>query len=90
MSVGNFFGNACQYMACDAGGGGTNGQSQCSGNGQCLAISELALRSNNNGDATNYTYGTDPNNAFTWDGHRIFGCKCDEGWEGMHVSNVVS
>jgi hypothetical protein len=31
------------------------------------------------GDAADYTYGDDPNNADTWDAHRIFGCLCDEG-----------
>ena len=75
-------------MTCDAGGGGSSGQSQCSGNGECLSMAELALRSNNNGDATNYTYGTDPNNAFTWDGKRIFGCICDEGWEGNALATI--
>ena len=78
----NFFGNACQYMSCDAGGGGSSGQSPCSGNGACLSMSELALRSLKNGVRTNYTYGLDPNNAHTWDKNRIFGCYCDEGYEG--------
>lgn len=58
----NFFGDACQYMNCDAGGGGSAGQSQCTGNGQCLSVAELAIRAKNNGDPATYTYGTDPNN----------------------------
>mmetsp|Transcript_7743 Transcript_7743/g.16156 ORF Transcript_7743/g.16156 Transcript_7743/m.16156 type:complete len:798 (+) Transcript_7743:173-2566(+) len=76
-----FFGEACQYMAC---GGGTT--TPCSGHGQCLSMRHLSWESNLNGDATNYVYGTDPNNYATWDADRIFGCKCDEGWEGYDCS----
>lgn len=72
-----YFGKACEYMAC---GGGTG--NACSGHGRCMSMTELALHANDNGDATDFTYGTDPNKATTWDGTRIFGCKCDDGWQG--------
>ena len=31
-------------------------------------------------------YGTNPNNPVTWDADRVFGCLCDEGWEGYDCS----
>lgn len=51
-----------------------------------MSISELAKIATNNGDATSYTYGADPNNAYTWDGARIYGCHCDTGYEGYDCS----
>jgi hypothetical protein len=51
-----------------------------------MSMSELALWAEDNGDATDYTYGLDPNNANTWDAHRIFGCMCDVGYSGYDCS----
>ncbi len=79
-----FFGDACQYMAC---GGGTS--NPCSGHGRCLSMRQLSWESNDNGDATDYVYGTDPNNFATWDADRIFGCHCDDDWEGYDCSMRV-
>jgi len=76
-----FFGSSCQYMAC---GGGI--ENTCSGHGQCLSMSKLAIDTDYNGDATEFTYGADPNEPTTWDADRIFGCKCDDGWEGYDCS----
>jgi hypothetical protein len=45
-------------------------------------MAELAAVANSNGDATDYSYGSDPNNPYTWDGYRIYGCHCDAGWQG--------
>ena len=45
-----------------------------------------ALWATNNGDATLYTYGADPNNPFTWDGNRIHNCECDPGYSGYDCS----
>lgn len=70
-------------MSCDA---APTGSPHCSGNGRCLSMTNLALLALNNGDATSFTYGTDPNNPFTWDGGRIFGCHCDEGYSGYDCS----
>lgn len=72
-----FYGQACEYMSC---GGGT--ERPCHGHGRCLTMFELAEWAELNGDATQYTYGLDPNNPYTWDAHRVHGCLCDEGWEG--------
>lgn len=77
----SFYGQACEYMAC---GGGL--ESPCNGHGRCMSMSELALWAEDNGDATDYTYGLDPNNANTWDAHRIFGCMCDVGYSGYDCS----
>jgi len=76
-----FFGQACEYMKC-----GGSLDNFCYGHGKCMTMSELAQASNKNGDATGYTYGLDPNNALTWDGFRVFGCKCDVGFEGFDCS----
>lgn len=76
-----FYGDACERMAC---GGGTD--NACSGHGRCMSMSELALWAELNGDATSYTYGSDPNNAATWDGSRVHGCLCDEGFHGYDCS----
>jgi len=76
-----FYGGACEYMAC---GGGI--ENPCNGHGQCKSMMELALIANDNGDATDFTYGSDPNNYDTWDGHRIHGCYCDDGYEGYDCS----
>ena len=38
-----------------------------------MTMAELALGAEDNGDATDYTYGEDPNEASTWDAHRVFG-----------------
>mmetsp|Transcript_23907 Transcript_23907/g.49819 ORF Transcript_23907/g.49819 Transcript_23907/m.49819 type:complete len:798 (+) Transcript_23907:179-2572(+) len=76
-----FYGEACQYMAC---GGGTG--NPCSGHGKCLSMRQLSFEADLNGDATDYEYGTDPNNPATWDADRVFGCSCDDGWEGYDCS----
>jgi len=76
-----FYGQACEYMAC---GGGL--EAPCHGHGRCMSMNELAIWDDFNGDATDFTYGTDPNNPHTWDGHRVFGCKCDEGYTGYDCS----
>jgi hypothetical protein len=76
-----FYGQACEYMAC---GGGID--SPCNGHGRCLTMYELAEWAENNGDATEYTYGLDPNNPLTWDAHRVHGCLCDKGWDGYDCS----
>ena len=77
----NYYGRACEYLVC--GGGAAN---PCTGHGKCMSMSELALWSESNGDATTYTYGEDPNDVSTWDGKRIHGCMCDDGWEGYDCS----
>jgi len=78
-----YYGAACDYMMC--GGGTTNA---CNGHGQCMSMSELALNADDNGDETDYEYGTDPNDASTWDASRIYGCKCDYGWTGYDCSEM--
>lgn len=78
-----FYGQACEMMSCD---GENPTIRKCGGHGRCMSMSELAVLALDNGDATSYTYGTDPNNALTWDGSRVHGCLCDEGYEGYDCS----
>lgn len=47
---------------------------------------EMSRVATDNGDETNYVYGTDVTNPLTWDAHRIFGCHCDDGWIGYDCS----
>jgi hypothetical protein len=72
-----FYGSACENMAC---GGGI--VEACGLHGRCLSMNEMALWSEDNGDETDITFGDDPNNPITWEGKRIHGCLCDEGWHG--------
>ena len=76
-----FFGQACEFMSC----GGT-AEAPCFGHGQCKTLTELAPYTKVNGEITGYTYGEDPNNKLTWDGHRIHHCVCDHGYSGYDCS----
>lgn len=84
-----FYGEACEYMACDPSiQSDVLGTSvSCSGHGRCMSMAELGYHANKNGDATDYVYGSDVNNfANTWDARRIHGCLCDEGYSGYDCS----
>ena len=72
-----FTGGACEYLTC---------QSDCHGNGECVSMATLAENNHVNEVLTPYTYGSDPNNALTWDSHQVHGCLCSEGWEGYDCS----
>lgn len=74
-----FEGSACQRMSCP-------GDPVCNDHGTCLSMSGLALIAENNGDATDFKYGAVPNLAATWDFDMIYGCSCDEGYEGYDCS----
>ena len=79
-----FFGAACEYLACPTGSGSST--SRCSGNGRCLSMYELAQTATDNGDATSIVYGTDVNDPLTWDAKRVYGCACDDGFTGYDCS----
>ena len=73
-----FFGAACEYMGCLSKGS----EQSCNGHGTCLSMRDLALHH----DDAPIAYGSDPNEAATWDADRIFGCLCDDGFEGFDCS----
>ena len=62
------------------------GDPECSGQGTCLNMADLATRYTDNGDVTAITYGATPNNPLTWDSDRVQGCLCDVGFEGYDCS----
>lgn len=76
-------GRACDKMACTV-----TGATQCSGQGQCLSISEWAPHSRDEaGDLRGVTYTeTDT----TWDANRIYACMCNRKiYKGPKTGNVV-
>ena len=54
----------------------------CNGHGECVSMKTLGQNNRVNGVLTSFTYGTDPNDPFTWDNDQIYGCLCAEGYEG--------
>lgn len=76
-----FEGAACERLSCPL----VRGLS-CSGHGRCLNMFQLAEIAEINGDATDYTYGHTPNDPQTWDYNKMYGCKCDEGFESYDCS----
>lgn len=78
-----FEGAACERMTCP---GKTSPLGVCSGHGRCLSMASLAAYATDNGDATPFTYGLDPNNPATWDASKVFGCLCDDGYTGYDCS----
>ncbi|GBG30584.1 Multiple epidermal growth factor-like domains protein 10 [Hondaea fermentalgiana] len=75
-----FTGAACDQMQCPG------SPTECSGNGQCLFMSQLANKATDNGDLAATTYGQTPNDPYRWDYDMIKGCLCDEGYEGHDCS----
>jgi len=79
-----FEGAACEEMSCP---GQTLTTAECNGNGICLTIEQLARDYNSiDGTPVSFTYGTVPNDPFTWDHDKIKGCHCSVGWEGYDCS----
>lgn len=73
-----FSGAACQYLDCP---------SSCSSQGQCLDMSTLAATAIVNGlPLVGNSYGETPNDPYTWDAKKIFGCLCSSGYTGYDCS----
>ena len=80
-----FTGSACERLDCP-----TVNSEQCGGHGSCRTMQELARLATDNGNKAYVTYGEDPNNRKTWDATKIYGCKCDEGWDAQYDCGVRS
>lgn len=52
-------------------------------------MAQLTEMSTINGDATDFTYGANPNDPATWDAHHVRGCYCDEGYTGYDCSQQL-
>jgi hypothetical protein len=78
-----FTGAACQQLTC------SGGVELCTGHGQCLDMTSLAELATVNGNLAGYTYGRTPNKPETWDGLKIYGCHCDEGYTGFDCSERI-
>ncbi|TMW62324.1 hypothetical protein Poli38472_009817 [Pythium oligandrum] len=74
-----FSGTACDELKCP-------GEPLCNGHGQCMSIRQWSNEADVDDPAMRFDYGTDPNNAQTYDRDSIFGCKCDPGYEGYDCS----
>jgi hypothetical protein len=75
----SYTGTACQKLAC---------ADDCSTYGTCYTMAELALLSEDNGDANALTYGT--NNPTTWDSSQVQGCYCYRGYYMGPASGAYS
>ncbi|DBA04324.1 TPA: hypothetical protein N0F65_002086 [Lagenidium giganteum] len=62
------------------------GEPVCSGHGRCMSVRQLSLEADVDNPSQRFDYGSDPNNAATFDGNSILGCKCDKGYEGYDCS----
>ena len=81
ICVAGFSGAACNRLDCVS----TNAY-ECSGHGNCYDMKTLAEIASEEHNDPSISYGSDPNNADTWDATRIFGCKCQPGWTDYDCS----
>ena len=79
-----FGGAACEHMLCIGTQSGRT--SKCSGHGQCLSLKQLAQHNKLNGNSYPIAYGSNP---LAWDADTIFGCHCDDGYEGFDCSVIT-
>lgn len=49
-------------------------------------MNSLATHAKVNGVIAGFTYGETPNKPSTWDAFKMFGCLCDDGYEGYDCS----
>lgn len=59
---------------------------ECSGNGRCLALRDLAPLVKVKGTLAGFTYGEDPNDPLMWDATKIRSCLCDPPFFGYDCS----
>jgi len=78
-----FEGAACERMSCPR---SEWSATPCSGHGRCLSMRELAQAATDNGDPSTFEYGAVANDPLTWDADKVYGCACDDGWQGHDCS----
>jgi hypothetical protein len=59
---------------------------ECSGNGRCLNLRDLAPLIKVKGELAGFSYGEDPNDSNTWERQKIRACLCDPGFFGYDCS----
>ena len=90
-----FEGAACERLSCAQGiGPGESVARNCTGNGRCKSMNQLARLTTTNGELQSYTYGA-TNKSATWDAHMIYGCHCGAGFAHKYykppdVKNALS
>eukprot|EP01035_Chromulina_nebulosa_P021371 gene21371-27688_t len=75
-------GSSCDRLSCPSITNDEGVVVDCSGHGTCYDISTLATLSTVNGVLAGFTYGATANDQNTWDYNRIYGCYCDDGYDG--------
>lgn len=79
VCLAGFTGQGCERTECPV---GPDGQ-ECSAHGRCASMAQFAVEADTNGDPTPFRYGSPaPGLTGTWDSRAVFGCLCDEGFEG--------
>jgi len=74
-----FGGSACQRLLCPRGNNGNGDSQECSGQGRCMSMREAGAQLDYKSLWHDDEYGK-------WDADMIYGCVCDEGFEGMDCS----
>jgi len=78
-----FTGEGCERLDCPKGAGGR----ECSGHGRCASMAQLAADAETNGVPTPFRYGSPAMGiSRAWDSRAVFGCACDDGFEGHACS----
>lgn len=74
-----FTGAACESMLCPVGLSASGRLDVCSGHGRCLSVQSGA-------NYEDFVQFFNRSNYSGWDADKVYGCDCDNGWEGSSCS----